>query len=85
MENLRKRIDVKLVKNKKDYLKCTPKPSYKSHKIFGNNLVTIRKSKLALKLSKPAYIGTCILELSKILMYQIKTEDVYEDFRNVWL
>ena len=83
MENLRKRIDVKLVNNKKDYLKCTPKPSCKSHKIFGNNLVTIRKSKLALKLSKPAYIGTCILELSKILMYQIKTEDVYEDFRNV--
>ena len=83
MENLRKRIDVKLVNNKKDYLKCTPKPSYKSHKIFGNNLVTIRKSKLALKLSKPAYIGTCILEFSKILMYQIKTEDVYEDFRNV--
>ena len=83
MENLRKRIDVKLVNNKKDYLKCTPKPSYKSHKIFGNNLVTIRKSKLALKLRKPAYIGTCILELSKILMYQIKTEDVYEDFRNV--
>ena len=85
MENIRNRTDVKLVNNKKDYLKCTPKPGYKSHKMFDNNLVTIYKSKLALKLSKPAYIGTCILELSKILMCQIKTEDVYEDFRNVWL
>ena len=83
MENLRNRTDVKLVNNKKDYLKCTPKPSYKSQKMFDNNLVKIYKSKLALKLSKPAYIGTCILELSKILMCQIKTEDVYEDFRNV--
>ena len=83
MENIRNRTDVKLVNNKKDYLKCTPKPSYKSHKMFDNNLVTTYKSKLALKLSKPAYIGTCILELSKILMCQIKTEDVYEDFRNV--
>ena len=30
----------------------------------------IRKSKLALKLSRPAYIGMCVLELSKILMYE---------------
>ena len=54
MENLRNRINVKLVNNKKDYLKCTSKPSYMSHKIFDNNLVAIRKSKLELKLNKPA-------------------------------
>ena len=47
MENVRKRIDVKLVKKKKDYLKCTSKPSYMSQKIFHNNLVTIRNSKRA--------------------------------------
>ena len=51
MENLRNRIDVKLVNNKEDYLKCTSKPSYMSHKIFEKSLVAIRKSKLALKLS----------------------------------
>ena len=65
-----------------------------------------RKSKVSLKLNKPAHIGMCILELSKILMYyfhydyiknkyvnksellftnndslmyETKTEDVYED------
>ena len=108
MENLRNRIDVKLVNKDKDYLKCTSKPSYMSHKIFDlDNLVAIRKSKVALKLNKPAYIGMCIIELSKvlmyefhydyiknkcdnkskllftdndILMYEIKTEDVYDDF-----
>ena len=32
MENLRSRIDVKLVKNKEDYLPWTSKPSYKSQK-----------------------------------------------------
>ena len=47
MENVRKRIDVKLVKKKKDYLKCTSKPSYMSQKIFHNNLVAIRNSKRA--------------------------------------
>ena len=78
-----------------------------SHKIFDNNLVAIRKRKLEIKLNKPAYIGMCILDLSKVLMYkirydyiknkydnkskllfantdslmyEIKTEDVYEDF-----
>ena len=66
MEKLRNRIDVKLVNNEKDYLKCKSKPSYMSLKIFGNNLLVICKSKLALKLNKPAYIGMCILELSKV-------------------
>ena len=53
MENLRNRIDVKLVNNEKGYLKCTSQPSYMSHKTFENNLVAILK----FKLNKPAYIG----------------------------
>ena len=44
MENLRNRIDVKLVNNEKDFLKCTSKPSFMSHKIFDNNLVAIQNS-----------------------------------------
>ena len=70
MENLTNRINVKVANNKKDYLKRTSKPSYMVHKISNNHLVTIRKSKLALKLNKPAYTGTCILELSKGLMHE---------------
>ena len=54
MENLRNRIDVKLRNNEMDYLKCTSKPSYMSHKIFDNNLTVIRQSKVSLKLNKPA-------------------------------
>ena len=37
MENLRSRINVKLVSNKKDYLKWTSNPSNMSQKIFDNN------------------------------------------------
>ena len=70
MENLRNRIYVKLVNNEEDYLKCTAKSRYMSHQIFYNNLVAVRKSKVALKLNKPAYIEMCILELSKVLMYE---------------
>ena len=46
MENLRNRIDLKLVSNKKDYLKWTSKPSYISHIIFDNELMAIRRNKL---------------------------------------
>ena len=52
MENLRKMLDVKLVSNRKNYLKWISKPSYMSHKIFDNNLVAIRKNKVTLTLNK---------------------------------
>ena len=61
MENVRNRIDVKLVNNENDYLKCTSKPSYMLYKMFDNNLVAIRKSRLALKFNKTVCIGICIL------------------------
>ena len=82
MENLRNRIDVKLVSNKKDYLKWTSKPSYMSHKIFDNDLVAIRKNKVTLTLNKPAYIGMCILELSKVLMYEFHYDYIKNKYGN---
>ena len=82
MENLRNRINVKLVKNKKDYLKCTSKPSYMSHKIFENNLGAIRRGKVVLKLNKPAYIGMCILELRKVLMYTFHYDYIKNKYGN---
>ena len=81
MENLRNRIDVKLVNNEKDYLKCTSKSNYMSHK-SDNNLVAIRKSKLALKLNKPAYIRMCILELTKVLMYKFKYDYIKNKYES---
>ena len=82
MENIRNRIDVKLVNNEKDYLKCISKPSYMSHKTFDNTLVAIQKSKLALKLNKPAYTEMCILELSKVLMYQFHYDYIKNEYEN---
>ena len=38
--------------------------------MFDNDLVTIRISKVKLTLNKPAYAGMCILDLSKVLMYE---------------
>ena len=45
MENLRKRISVKLINNAKDYVKCISKPSFVSQKIFSKNFVAIHEKK----------------------------------------
>ena len=70
LEKFKKKIDLRFVNNKNDYLKWISTPSYMSHKIFDNKLVARRKSKVTLKRNKPAYFGMCILELSKVLMYE---------------
>ena len=70
MENLRKRVDVRLVTDKDQLAKWTSKPTYVSSKIFNENLVAVHKLKEKLTLNRPAYIGMCILDLSKTLMYE---------------
>ena len=69
MENLRKRINVRLVNNEKDFLKYTSRPTHITHKIFGKNYAAIHEIKPVLALNKPIYVGFTVLELSKWLMY----------------
>ena len=64
MENLRKRINVRLVNNEKDFLKYTSRPTHITHKIFGKNYAAIHEIKPVLTLSKPIYVGFTVLELS---------------------
>ena len=65
MENLRNRVDVRLVTNEEDYLKWLSKPDVVTQKLFDNDLVEIHKIKTTLTLkNKPAYVGICIQKLS---------------------
>ena len=104
MENLRKRINVELINNSKDYVICVSKPNFISQKIFSKNFVAVHKIKPVLTLNIPIYAGFSVSDLSKLLMYkfhyeyikskfdakllftdtdslvyEIKTEDLYED------
>ena len=51
------------------FLRQTGKPNYVSCKIFSENLVAVNMKRERLKLDKPSYVGMCILDLSKSLMY----------------
>ena len=72
MENLGKIITVRLVNNEKDFLKCTSRPTYITHKIFGRNYAAIHEIKPVLTLSQPIYVGFIVLELSKWFMYDLQ-------------
>lgn len=45
MENLRKRVDVRLVTDRKKFSKMVSKPTFVSSKIFNENLVAVHKIK----------------------------------------
>ena len=74
MENLRNRVDVKLVSTKKMAMKLIAKSNYKSHTIFSEDLVAIHMEKTSQVFNKPIYLGMTILDLSKTLMYNFHYE-----------
>ena len=69
MENIRNRVNIKLVNTGEQFKKLVAKPNYESRKIFNKNLVSVHMKKTSLTMNKPVYLGMCILDLSKTLMY----------------
>ena len=70
MENIRKRVDVRLVTDKNKLLKMSSKTDLYiikniQQKSYGSTL----KIKETLTLNRPAYVGMSILDLSRTLMY----------------
>ena len=69
MENIRNRVNVKLVNSEEKFKKLVAKPNFLSRKIFNENLVSVHMKKTSLTMNKPVYLGMSILDLSKTLMY----------------
>ena len=67
MENMRKRIKKRTIRNEKEFIKYASRPTYINHNIFGKRLV---EKKELLTLNKPIYVGCTVLELSKLQMYK---------------
>ena len=84
MENLRKRLKIRIVKNEKEIVKHISKPSYISHKTFDQNLVAIHENKICLTLNKPTYVGFTVLEISTLAMYAFPYDfmkKIFNDFK----
>ena len=61
IENVQKKINVRLVNNKKNFLKYTSRPTYITHKIFGKDYAAIHENKPVLILNKSIYVGFTVL------------------------
>ena len=80
MDNIRIRINVKLINNSKDYARYVSKPNFISQKIFSRDFVAIPQIKSVLILDKPIYGKFRILELSNLLIYKFHYEYVKNKF-----
>ena len=69
MENIRNRVDIRLVTREYQAKRLMCRPNYQHHTIFSKNLATVHMKKVSLKFNKPVYLGMSILDLSKTLMY----------------
>ena len=69
LENIRNRVDIRLLSSDIKAPKLAAKPNYDHCTIFDENLIAIHMKKTKLYFNKPVYLGMSILDLSKSLMY----------------
>ena len=82
IENLRKRINVRLVNNAKDFLKYTSRQTYVTHKLFDKDYAAIHEIKPVLVLNKPIYVGFTVLDSSKWMMYDFHSNFIKKNFNS---
>ena len=82
MENIRNRVNIKLVNDKKQAEKLSAKPNFSHCNIFSEDLVAIHMKKTKLDFNKPVYLGMCILDLSKTSMYDFHYNYIKQKYGN---
>ena len=84
MKNVRYTVDVPSDKQRKRLFEMDIKTKLCSTKKFNNNnngIIAVRKIKTTLTVNKSAHAGMCILELSKITMYEFHDQGLIELFK----
>ena len=69
MENMRKRVKIRIIKSQDDLVKYKSRPTCINWKICDKKLIAIPEKKICLTPNKPIYVGFIILEISKWEMY----------------
>uniref|UniRef100_A0ABD2WMC5 DNA-directed DNA polymerase n=1 Tax=Trichogramma kaykai TaxID=54128 RepID=A0ABD2WMC5_9HYME len=83
MENVRKRVDVKLVpkwEGRYGAEALISKPNFHSQAIFDENLVAIQLSRMTITIDKPVYVGLSVLDISKTLVYRFHYDYMRDRF-----
>ena len=80
MENIRNRVDVRLVNNQDKAKKLISKPNLKHWTRFDENLIGVHLKRIKLVFNKPVYCGMAILDLSKTLIYDFHYKYIIPKF-----
>ena len=83
MENVRNRIDMKLVNDRKKKAKLVKKIHFKHATHFGEKIAAVHMRKTKVVLDKPIFCGAAILDLSKIHMFNFHFNYVKKKWEKV--
>lgn len=82
MENIRKRVNIKLTNNGENAEKWIARSNFQDRTIFDENLVALHMRKTTLKFNKPITVGMVVLDLSKTLMYEFHYGHMKEKYKD---
>jgi len=82
MENIEKRVDVRLVTNKEVALKLASRPNFNQLTVFDENLIAVHMKKTKVYYNKLVYLDVCILDISKTLMYDFHYNYIREKYKD---
>jgi len=85
MENVRNHIDVKLITKwdgRYGAQAMIAKPNFHSRSVFAKNLIAVEMRKLEVKFDKPIYVSMCILDISKVCLYEFHHEYMSPMYRD---
>ena len=81
VENLKKRINVRLCNNAKKLVTYNSKAQFRRSMKIADDFIAILLAKDRIVLDRPSYIGQTVLDLSKVRMYKLQYVDL-ERYRN---
>ena len=82
MENVRNRRNIDIVSNNPQHLnRLTAKPTYKSIVDISAYISAVESIKATVFMNKPIYLGFCVLDLSKLLMYEFYYHKLNQIFK----
>ena len=79
---IEKHRNIKLVTTDKKRNKLVSEPNYHTMNYISKDLSIIEMNKTRVKMNKPIYLGLSILDISKILMYELCYDYVKQKYNN---
>jgi hypothetical protein len=80
MENVRNRVNIRLIGDETAFTKAVAKPTFQYFVRITDDLVIVKNARASLKMNKPIYVGFCVLELSKERMYDFHYNQIVKQY-----